>query len=165
MQYFIKILIISLILAFSISCREITKYSEIPAIKYKSHVSGDTTDILGNHIKFVNLTFSIIDGDGDFGLAATDTLPPFDTIYNYNFFSTLYEKTIDGYEEIEILLGNYRIQYLAVEGGKAYKADIKIEFEYFHSLMTADTIKYEFFVIDKALNESNIVESPDIYFE
>ena len=165
MQNTLKISFIISLLFLSFSCQEITKYSEIPAIIYKSHIANDSTDILGNKIKYVELTFSIIDGDGDFGLADYDTLPPFDTIYNYNFFSTLFAKTSEGYEEIEILLSSYRIPYIEVENGKAYKADIQIEFEYFHSLMPADTIKYEFYVVDKALNESNIEISPDIAFD
>ena len=153
-----------LILLYTYSCQEITKYSEIPFISYESHISGDSTDILGNKVKFVTLTFSVIDGDADFGLMDSDTMPPYDTIYNYNFFSTLFAKTGGEYQEMEILLGNYRIPFLEGESGKAYKADIDIKFEYFYALMPADTIKYEFYVVDKALNQSNIVQTPEIIF-
>jgi len=165
MQHLTKTLALIFILIIGYSCHEITKYSEIPEIHYKSHISKDSVDILGNQIKYIELTFSVLDGDADFGLAVGDTLPPFDTIYNNNFFSTLFAKENGVFEEVDILLSSYRIPYLEVVGGKAYKADVKVEFEYFYSLLPSDTIKYEFHVYDKALNQSNIEETPEIIFD
>ena len=152
-------------LTFIVSCHEITQYSEIPAITYKSHIARDSFDILGNSTKFVELTFSIIDGDGDFGLADDDTLPPFDTIYNFNFFPTLFAKNDTGFLEVSIAYPNFRIPFVQVENHKAYKADIIIEMEYITSFLETDTIKYDFYVVDKALNESNVVTTPEIIFE
>jgi len=152
-------------LVIFVSCHEITQYSEIPAIVYKSHVARDSFDLLGNSTKYVELTFSIIDGDGDFGLADEDTLPPYDTIYNFNFFPSLFAKTDTGFVKVDIAYPNFRIPFVEVENHKAYKADIIIEMEYISALLMSDTIKYDFYVVDKALNESNIATTPEIIFE
>ncbi|MEA3445237.1 MAG: hypothetical protein U9R19_10995 [Bacteroidota bacterium] len=147
------------------SCSEITEYSEIPEIKYLDHIALDSVDILDNPIRFVDLRFSIIDGDGDFGLKESDTLPPFDTIYNNNFFSVLYGYKNGGFELVEgIVNPDSRIKFIAIENHKAYKADIYIEFEYSKNLVNYDTLKYDFYVVDRALNHSNTVTSPNIIF-
>jgi len=163
----IKLPVLSIIIGLFvfISCHEITQYSEIPEIKYKSHIARDSFDLLGNSTRFVELTFSIIDGDGDFGLADDDTLPPYDTIYNFNFFPTLYEKTDSGFNKVEIAYPNFRIPFVEIDNHKAYKADIKVKMEYIYSFISSDTIKYDFYVVDKALNQSNVVTTPDIIFE
>lgn len=162
-----KPIIASIILSLTIleSCHEITQYSEIPAIEYKSHIARDSVDILGNSTRYIELSFSIIDGDGDFGLADEDTLPPFDTIYNFNFFPTLFTKNDTGFVEVNIAYPNFRIPFVQVENHKAYKADIIIEMEYISAFLQSDTIKYDFFVVDKALNESNTITTPEIIFE
>ncbi len=163
LKYSVLLSILGLVVS-SFSCKEIVKYSEEPQINFKSFYATDSVDILGNEIKFVKLTFSIIDGDGDFGLTESDTLPPYDSLFRHNFFSTLYGKVNDSYEEVDILLGSYRIPWAEVIDGKAYKADVDIDFEYFTNLLPYDTLKYEFYVVDKALHESNIEDSPDIIF-
>ncbi len=163
----IEFFVLSVILGLFVfnSCHEIIQYSEIPEIKYKSHIAKDTFDLLDNPTRFVELTFSIIDGDGDFGLADEDTLPPYDTIYNFNFFPTLYEKTDSGFYKVDIAYPNFRIPFVEIDNHKAYKADIKIKMEYIYSLLPHDTIKYDFYVVDKALNKSNISTTPEIVFE
>ncbi len=159
-------LIIGILNVFLIlSCSDITKYSEIPQIQYLNHVAYDTVDILSNPIRFVELQFSIIDGDGDFGLKDSDTLHPYDTIYDKNFFSTIYGLSNNNYIEIDdIFYPDSRIKYVEVENHKAYKADIYIEFEYPKSMVEFDTIKYDFYVVDRALNHSNLETTPDIIF-
>ncbi len=161
----IFILLIATTLFFTLSCSELTKYSEIPAIEYSSHIAADTVDALNNPVRFVELKFSIIDGDGDFGLKDSDTLPPYDTIFNNNFFTSLYGLNNGNSEIVENILNpNSRIKYIEIEGQTTYKADIYIEFSYSKSLVNYDTIKYEFFVVDRALNQSNTVTTPNIVF-
>ncbi len=146
------------------SCNEITKYSEIPQIKYERHFVTDSINALGNEQLFLQLTFSVIDGDGDIGLMDGDTVAPYDSIYEYNFFPKLFIKTLGIWEEATLLNEGayYRIPYIDIENHKAYKAEIDIEFQYFSALLPGDTIKYEFYMLDRALNQSNTATTPEI---
>ena len=164
MKRLTEILIVISMLVLVFSCGELVQYSENPVIEYKSHIAIDSTDGLGNPERFVKLKFSIIDGDGDFGLKDSDTIDPYIDNFYYNFFSTLYGKKNGDYKEVDISNPNYRIKYIEVEENKAYKADIIIDFEYMNEITSYDTVKYEFYVVDRALHQSNIASSPDIFF-
>ena len=165
-SFFKTITIFGILAIGFISCGDLISYSETPAIKYLDHIAKDSIDEdLGNRIKYVELKFSIVDGDGDFGLTDADTLEPFDSLYYNNFYSTLYGYSKGDFDSVAIANPNYRIKYVEIEDQKAYKADIYIEFEYFDGFMEYDTIKYDFYVVDKALNHSNTATTPDIVFE
>lgn len=149
-----------LLVSIFFSCKEIQQYSEVPEIHFTSYSAKDSVDPLGNQVLFVKLIFSVVDGDGDIGLLDSDTLPPYDSIYQYNFFSTWLSKnnsmwTVQGER-------NYRIPFVPVDNHKAYKAEIQIDYNHYPATFQGDSIRYEFYIIDKALNQSNIEESPAI---
>lgn len=65
----------------------------------------------------------------------------------------------------------FTMPYVAVSEGqnKTLKADIEVRLEYLRSAqideMPYDTIKYEFYLIDRDFNRSNTIKTPEIYFE
>jgi hypothetical protein len=147
------------------SCGELTSYSETPSIEYSSHIAKDSVNLLGNLNRYVELKFSIIDGDGDFGLLESDTIEPFVGEYYYNFFTTLFQFSQGGFDTVDIENPNFRIKQVPIEEGKTFKADIFVEFDYPKSFLKSDTIRYDFYVVDRALNQSNVVTTPNIIFE
>lgn len=145
------------------SCRKIESISEIPSIEFKSFTLRDTVDLLNNQGKVGELVFSFVDGDGDIGLPQPDSIPT-DTS-SFNLFFTLYEK-LDGEflkvdeDDLETPL-NYRIPFIEMEGqNKTLKGEIQVDFMYL--IIKYDTIKYEFYLVDRALNQSNVETTPEI---
>jgi hypothetical protein len=154
-----------ILLTFILSCQKVEKLSDIPYIEFKSFELRDTIDILGNEGKVGELIFKFEDGDGDIGSDQPDTL--FSTNPGYNLFFTLFEK-IDGQfvevdeEDLETPL-DYRIPFIENVGqNKTLRGEIKIEFYYL--LMLYDTIKYDFYLMDRAEHQSNIETTPEISF-
>jgi len=62
------LLVIFIVLAALVSCREIEQLPPEPYIEFTSFEIFDTTDILGNVAKGGRLNFYFEDGDGDLGL-------------------------------------------------------------------------------------------------
>jgi hypothetical protein len=118
---------------------------------------------------------SFTDGDGDIGLNEGDTTGDFAprSIFHHNLFIEYYEKDdVLGWVRGKDIVGNdisflYRIPFLTPNGNnKALKGSIEVSIEpyYFNPLSSqSDTIKYLIKLVDRDLNESNIVESPPIF--
>ncbi len=154
---------IFLIFWFLCSCEKPKMYSNVPEIAFKSVSLADGTDTLGNEIKKVQLTISLVDGDGDIGLPEGG-YPGFEILNNKNLFITLYQK-IDGvFTEVNLLAPHYyRTPYQQPEGqDKTLKADYEVTMEYSKMFFTYDTIKYSFFIYDRQKHKSNIAETPEI---
>lgn len=144
------------------SCTKIERLPPEPYIEYVSFQIFDTVDILGNVAKGGRLKFYFEDGDGDLGLIN----PGGEQADTNNLIVTLYRK-ING----EMTLSNdndplrpssYRIPYMEREGqNKILKGTISVTFLYlFYS--NTDTIRYDFYIKDRALNESNIASTNEI---
>lgn len=144
------------------SCHKIEKLPAIPSIEYTSFSIFDTTDILGNKSKGGRLRFRFQDGDGDLGLpVVTDSLAD-----STNLFFTLYRK-INGVITLApandpLKPASYRIPYMYRQGqNKILKGTISVTFLYlFYN--QGDTIRYDFYLKDRALNSSNIASTNDI---
>lgn len=145
-------------------CEKIRQLPPEPVIEFRQFTMYDTVDILGNPAKAGILEFYFEDGDGDLGLkqpfeGQTDTT---------NLFFTLYNKDEGVFIEADELdLNNpsdYRIPYMEREGqNKILQGIIEITFLYFFFEST-DTIKYDFYIKDRAGNESNIDSTCEIPF-
>jgi hypothetical protein len=160
----IKHLVIILIALLALgSCRKIEQLPPIPHIEFTSFSIFDTIDLLGNNAKAGILKFYFEDGDGDLGLEApsesqTDTT---------NMFFTLFRKeggimdTVSGLDPL-LPYSSYRIPYMERPGqNKILKGTISVTFLYlFYS--PDDTIKYDFYIIDRALHESNVASTSEI---
>jgi hypothetical protein len=133
------------------------------------------------HIEFVSFTkiqnsygyddkgilkLSFTDGDGDIGLSDADTDPPFDTssIYYHNFFIAYFEKQHGVFKEVELpLSNNSRIPIINPDGGKkSMQGDIEIELFINNYFSSFDTIRFECYIVDRALHHSNTVSTGDI---
>jgi hypothetical protein len=135
-----------------------------PQIEFTSFTIFDTTDILGNNSKGGRLKFHFEDGDGDLGLNApsqSDTLAD-----STNLFFTLFRKEggvmVAAPDNDPLKPSSYRIPYMERLGqDKILKGTISVTFLYlFYS--PSDTIRYDFYIKDRALNESNVASTSEI---
>lgn len=144
---------LSLIMA---SCVKIEKLPPEPKIKFTSFEVIDTTDILGNAYKGGRLKFYFEDGDGDLGLAAPLAGTERDTT---NLFFTLYRRKAGilspAPDDDPLKPSDYRIPYMTREGqNKILKGTISVTFLYLFATPD-DTIKYDFYIKDRAKHISN----------
>jgi hypothetical protein len=158
-KYLIVLLIFTLILD---SCKKIEKLPAVPQIEFTSFTIFDTTDILGNMSKGGRLRFHFEDGDGDMGLNAPLGVQTDST----NLFFTLFRKkggTMSPAPDNDPLKPSaYRIPYMERLGqNKILRGTISVTFLYLFFNNT-DTIRYDFYIKDRALNESNVVSTSEI---
>lgn len=161
MKIRVYFIIFFLPLLVAISCTKIKSLPDEPYIKFTSFSIFDTTDILGNTIKGGRLKFYFEDGDGDLGLAIPDKNQNLDSI---NMFLTLYRvnngKTVLAPDNDPFKPSGYRIPYMERIGqNKILKGNIAVIFFYFFC-SSEDSIKYDFYVKDRADNSSNIDSTP-----
>ncbi|HRH02084.1 MAG TPA: hypothetical protein PLI68_05080 [Bacteroidia bacterium] len=109
-----------------------------------------------------HLIISFTDGDGDIGLSQSDTTEP----YLFNFFTRYYQKKNGVFtEKILPIPLNYRIPILySGKKSKSLEGDILITYlkPYYFPTSSSDTIQYEVYIKDRALNTSNSVKTDEI---
>lgn len=159
---YLPLIIVSLFILGS--CHKVEQLSAVPHIEYTSFTIFDTTDILGNTSKGGRLKFHFEDGDGDLGLNApsqSDTLAD-----SANLFFTLFRKEggvmVAAPDNDPIKPSSYRIPYMERLGqDKILKGTISVTFLYlFYS--PSDTIRYDFYIKDRAENVSNVASTSEI---
>ncbi len=157
------IFIMGIVLGGILSCQPPKVYPVIPSIEFKEMKMLNGKDTLGNDVKRVILTMSVIDGDGNIGLPDGDTLPGFDTLGNKNLFIDLWNKKDGVFEKVDLLAPNYyKTKFLMPEGqDKSLTADFEVTMDYYF-FKDYDTIKYTFYIYDRDLNRSNTGESPAV---
>ncbi len=150
-------------IVFCFSCKKPEQYPVIPYIEYT-----DFTKISNNRgvdEKGI-LKFSFTDGDGDIGLAPSDTLSPFNpgSQFYYNLFITYYEKQHGIYVAVNLpMTNNSRIPVITPTGqNKSIKGFVEIELFINNPSTTFDTIAYDVTIADRAFNLSNTIRTPDI---
>jgi len=158
-QYLVIISIVVLSLG---SCLKIEQLPDEPRIEFTNFSVFDTLDILGNQIKGGRLNFYFEDGDGDLGLKEPSIIQTDST----NLFFTLYRK-IDGVmipapDNDPLKPSSYRIPFMSRQGqNKILKGSISVTFLYMFYL-PSDTIRYDFYLKDRALHESNVASTSEI---
>ena len=151
------------------SCDPLPTYSEIPEIHYQKFVFENRWDTLAKIFKETAvLTFSFIDGDGDLGVLPQEK--PNDRIskIHYTWYKKLPDKTYESYQFND---GSINIQSdipykssvmdKTEAQNKTLKGTIEIALEtpgYTHGI---DTMRVEFFIVDRAMNKSNVEYTPD----
>ncbi len=157
------------ILAFA-ACPKPQEYSYIPEIEFKQVKLFDSNDTLGNPEKTYRLTFGLTDGDGNIGLDEGDTIGiDIDSLYVNNVLTKMFELK-GGDTIIADSLGNYNFRIPNIEPigqNKVLIADVLIDwtFPYYADTLLYDSILFEFYVIDRELNKSNIVKTPVLYLD
>lgn len=177
MKAWIKLTVFLLLMAgiVSVSCRRIDEYPPEPSIEFSEFekIYNPTDSIYDRGI----LKFEYTDGNGDLGLETGDTFPPF------NFGSKYYYNLIIGYHELrngvetEVPLTFFnpttqefdtislsaRIPLLVPKN-----VERSISGEIFDTLFmynynsNFDTLFFTFYIVDRALNESNVEKTPYI---
>lgn len=163
------ILFFLLILGVVTGCEPPEKVSIIPEITFKSFTLNDYVDTLGNLVKVGELKFDFIDGDADIGSYFSDEDTSEEVLKNkYNLFLIPYEKLAGGYyDSIESEPLKYIIKYndklSRVGQNKTIKGEIKLDIQYY-IIPPYDTIRYEFYIFDRARHKSNVEFTSDIGF-
>lgn len=139
------------------ACLKTEKFPDEPVIELKSF------DPLPDGS--ANLTIQFTDGDGDIGLNPGDTFPPFDinSTYYYNLFVNYFEQQNGEWVQIPITNPplSYRTPVITPNGqNKSLNGEITVKLSlYFDPNSAFDTIRLSTQLIDRSLNESNVVET------
>ena len=145
------------------SCQKEDKYPVIPTLEYVNFLK--ISDGLGID-NYGKLILSFKDGDGDIGLESGDTFPPFDksSEYYYNFFIKYFEMQKGVLKEIVLPISfNSRIPLVTPTGrNKSISGEIELEMVFNNPFSNYDTILFESYIVDRALNHSNSVRTPYI---
>jgi hypothetical protein len=154
--------LVFIFLFFMNSCKKVEQLPATPHIEFTSFTVFDTTDILGNNSKGGRLKFHFEDGDGDMGLNAPDGT----TADSTNLFFTLFRKEggvmVAAPDNDPLKPSPYRIPYMERTGqNKILKGTVSVTFLYlFYS--PADTIRYDFYITDRAHDTSNVASTNEI---
>ena len=154
--------LIVLFLVLMTSCLKKEDLPIIPEIAYESFTLEFDS---GMYARRGYLTISFKDGDGDIGLFADQTQPPFDTgsIYYYNYHIDYYERQMGKYVKVNLDPSfDARIPYLTpTDPNKAIKGII-VDTLPLNPAPAFDTIKFKFCIFDRALHRSNYDSTPPI---
>ena len=138
-----------------------------PRIEFTSFILGKKPNELGGSTWIGELRFDFEDGNGDIGIDTPyDSLNAPDSLL-YTLFLTIHEKVDGQYtmvdpEDLETP-PYYRIPPLDPEGqNKTLSGEIMVEIQYL--LIEYDTIKYSFYILDRAFHRSNVDTTTEIIF-
>ena len=148
-----------LVLLFS-ACRKVEKYPVEPHIEFVSLEPINEPD----NAMDVRLIFKFQDGDGDIGLNNSDLQAPFDTssIYYYNCFITYFEKQNGEFVEVELPSTlNMRIPRLSDDYPESMSGEISLDLYANNPFSPYDTIRYELYIVDRALHHSNTITTTE----
>ena len=144
------------------SCMKKEVYPDVPEIAFQSFITQFDT---GMYARRGFLTISFKDGNGDIGLSPYQKDPPFDTgsIYYYNYIIDYYEKQNGAF--IKIALDppyNARIPNLTPDDPNKAIKGIIVDTLTLNPMPLHDTVKFKFYIYDRALNKSNVDSTPPI---
>lgn len=172
-----KNLIGLLFLALAVlSCQKPVEYPIEPHIKYEGFtylINADST-FSGEGV----ISFSYTDGDGDLGLNDSDTLPPFG-LHDAHYYNMVvdYLKCVNG-EFVKMPLLSWNVQTQSYdtisfnarfkrlcnsEEPKAISGTMDYTLIVQNPLSPDDTVKFEIRILDRALHESNVIQTDAIY--
>jgi hypothetical protein len=163
MKYYRFIPAILFLLFSTYACKKPDEFPLVPSIEFKSIYSTRNGQGLDENVYVV---VSFTDGDGDIGYHSRESGlndPIFDdpsSPYFNNFIVRTLILQNGIWNSIDTPI-SARIPYLTPEGpNKALRGEISREFAL--PLLRQDTLKYEIFIYDRALNKSNTITTPGI---
>ena len=159
-----------------LSCQKPVEYPIEPKIAYEgfTYLFNSDSTFSGEGV----ISFSYTDGDGDLGLDDTDTLLPFG-FHDAHYYNMLidYLKCVNGEfvktpllswnaqtQSYDTVTFNARFKRLrdseeprAISGTMDYKLPVQNPFS------PNDTVKFEIRILDRALHESNVIQTDPIF--
>jgi hypothetical protein len=154
-----KILYLISFLFLLASCEKEDQYPDIPEVKYKSFTMAEETENGFENI-IGRLSFTFTDGDGDIGIDPnTETADDTPTTEIYNTFITRFYKENNQFVRDTTI--TYIIPYM--EDGE-YRKYLKgeIEIKLYFTDFNYDTLKFDFYIYDRANHKSNTESTPEI---
>lgn len=160
------------------SCKEKEIYPEVPALEWQRNYFFIEQDAFGINDTLIGIVLTYKDGDGDIGLNDGDTFPPYDRqsdtlgIIRNPYF---YNLNVEYLEMKDGVLGPFiipnttdtfklqaRIASLTPDGvHKAIRGDINYQFSPpLYPGLRSDSVLLRVRLTDRALHQSNVVESP-----
>jgi hypothetical protein len=151
-------------LSFLVSCQKIEHYSDQPDVSFVSlsplqEVREEHTDFEGNYQTM--LRFDFRDGMGDIGYRQRDSLdgPGWDTS---KIYLTKYVKRNSGFLPADT--DSYQLPYMFTQGSnRTLEGTIELAISVFSE--KGDTIRYEFFIVDRGGRKSNVETSSSIVYD
>jgi hypothetical protein len=163
-----RILYILLIATLALAgCPAPKTLPDVPRVEFKNFILEKKINVLNQELLTGTLTFDFEDGDGDIGfVSSSDSLNAPDSV-KYNLFLTLHEMVNGVYRKVDTseLLSPpyYRIPPLDREGqNKTLMGEISVDIEYF--TIDYDTLRYSFYIMDRAYHRSNVDTTDEIIF-
>ncbi|MEI7896199.1 MAG: hypothetical protein WCJ26_04135 [bacterium] len=144
------------------SCMKKEQYPDIPEIAFQNFTTEFDT---GMYAKRGFLTISFKDGTGDIGLRTDQKEPPFNpgSIYYYNYYIDYYEMQNGTFVKVELDPPyNARIPYLTPDDPNKAIKGIIVDTLALNPMPLHDTVKFKFYIYDRALHKSNVDSTPPI---
>ncbi len=156
-KYFKNIALLIGLSVLVLACNKLETYDNRPIITESSYsllqnASGFDTSLV--------LKFTFTDGDGNVGLSNSDTMPP----YDFNVMIDYFEKRDGKFTKILIpgstdtLNFNSRIKEFGSKNPTKAEVELKVNI----SVVIADTVKFDYYILDKSLNKSNVITTGPI---
>lgn len=152
-NYFKNIAIIFMLSIVFIACNKLETYDDRPIITESSYellkdVSGNDTSLL--------VKFTYTDGNGDVGLTDADSISPYDANVMIDYF-----EKIDGVYTKILIPGttdtlNFNSRIKKFGSNNPTKAEVQVKVDV--SILLADTVRFDVYILDKQLNRSNTVK-------
>ena len=159
-----------------LSCQKPVEYPIEPKIVYDgfTYLFNPDSTFSGEGI----ISFSYTDGDGDLGLDDGDTLPPFG-FHDAHYYNMLvdYLKCVNG-EFVKTPLLSWNVQTQSydtvtfnarfkrlrdAEDPKAISGTMEYTLPVQNPFSPNDTVKFEIRILDRALHESNVIQTDPIF--
>jgi hypothetical protein len=144
------------------ACKKPKTFPSEPVIVFKDLVKHTNEQGIDDSLKLI---ISFTDGDGDIGLAQSDTLAPYNpgSVYYFDFYIKYFIKHNGNFEEIPLLVGGQKIPFIKNEGkDKSLSGDIVMQLDIFGFQWNNDTLKFEAYIYDRALHKSNTISTSEI---
>ena len=155
------------------SCDKTPEFSVIPEIEFADYIQYKNEFGKDTALKIV---ISYTDGDGDLGLEQSDTFPPFNSgslyhscmyIYYYEYVDTAFVQVrpeIGGIPVGDTIRFPYRFRNLTPDTpNKTIKGEIEWHTNFIQPQKNK-LIKFKIFIFDRALHKSNVIETPEIFY-
>jgi hypothetical protein len=144
-------------------CLKKEEYPNVPQLEYIGTFLNQNPLSEADSVGYVSFRFT--DGDGDLGLSIGDTIGEFhkDSMYYHNLFIRYFEKQNGQYVEFNpVFPFHSRFSNLTPDGGDKSLQGIMDVGVFARPGSPYDTVRYEIFIVDRALNHSDTIVTEDI---